>query len=238
MFGHVMVANDDIARLKKNFHAQIEQGVFRTLFGLDLLTAIACQETASIWRILRNKSGLSVSWALELCVGGALDSAGGRRAFPRNKTELLELPNSRPRENGQAMFDIARQRLIDMAEQTQIRPYLRAADNRNKTCHAFDIFLTDLEAFLEQPDYFLNRCWRDFRRHIVAAVPETEEETAAGTAPAGLRRRCRARLPPSISVMLPTEAIVGWGGDSPKVRSGSMADRPHHPGISPAGRQP
>ena len=167
-----MIANDDIAWFKKNFHAQIDRAIARTVFSLDLLTAIACQETAYIWRILRKKPALSVARVLELCVGDTLDSSSGRSAFPRTKTELLELPSGRPRENGQAMFDIARRALVDMAEETQIQAYLRAAGNRNKFCHGFGIFQYDLQAFLREPDYFLSRRWSDFDASLAKCVEE------------------------------------------------------------------
>ena len=169
-----MVSTDDIAWFKKNFHAQATRAVAGTPFSLDLLTAIACQETGYIWQKLRKKPSLSVERILELCVGDTIDGSatGGRRAFPRTKTDLVELPSGRPRENGQAMFDIARQALVDMAEETQIQAYLRAVGNRNKFCHGFGIFQYDLQAFLREPDYFLNRRWGDFAASLAKCIEE------------------------------------------------------------------
>jgi hypothetical protein len=50
---------DDIRWFKEQFHTESEAALRGTPFSLDMLTALACQETGSIWPILR-KRDLSV----------------------------------------------------------------------------------------------------------------------------------------------------------------------------------
>jgi hypothetical protein len=124
-----------------------------TPFDLDMLVAIACQETGYIWSVLRTKP-LSTAEILALCVGDTLDSSGGRRAFPKTKAELIAKPN------GQRMFNIARKALVDMAQ--YITDYQGAAANPNKFCRGFGVFQRDLQFFLTDPDYFLEKKYENF----------------------------------------------------------------------------
>jgi len=167
---------DDMRWFKQQFHGKINAALQDTPYNLDFMTALACQETGEIWPILR-KTNLSVDRILELCVGDTLDSDRGRRAFPRNKADLLSVPN------GQRMFDIARQGLVDMAE--HIPSYRGAASNPNKFCHGFGIFQFDLQFFREvDPDYFLEKRYADFDaclgkalgelRHSITKVPNVQ----------------------------------------------------------------
>ena len=75
---------------------------------LDLLTAIAAQETGHIWGPLRDR--LSLPELLEICVGDTLDADKGRRAFPKTKADLVAVPR------GEEMFDIAHEALVQMAK--------------------------------------------------------------------------------------------------------------------------
>ncbi len=144
---------DDILWFKKQFHRQIKAALAGTPFSLDMLTAIACQETGEIWPVLRKKQ-LDLGKLLELCVGDTLDASAGRQAFPKTKDDLVARPN------GPQMFDIARKALVDMAQ--YIKGYQSAAANPNKFCHGFGIFQFDLQFFLEDPDYFLQKRYADF----------------------------------------------------------------------------
>ncbi|WP_068828988.1 hypothetical protein [Pseudomonas sp. BMS12] len=153
-----------ISWFKQQFRQPIEQAVQGTPLSLDLLTAIACQETGYIWNRLRKQ--LPVARVLQLCVGDTLDASAGRRAFPQTKADLL----SKPR--GQAMFDLARQALVEMAE--HIPDYRKAASNPNKFCHGFGIFQYDLQFFLHEPDYFLQRRYAEFDAALGKAVGELQ----------------------------------------------------------------
>ena len=141
---------------KSQFQPQIEAAIAGTPFSVDMITAVACQETGGIWPRLR-RQGLPTARILELCVGDTIDASptgGGRRAFPQNKAELLKAPQ------GDRMFAIARQGLVDMA--AYIPDYRGAAARPDKFCHGFGIFQLDLQFFKTDPDYFLSRRYADF----------------------------------------------------------------------------
>jgi hypothetical protein len=155
---------EDIKWFKKQFHTEIEKAVAGTPFDLDLLTALACQETGYIWQTLRKKTGFSTRKILALCVGDTLDSNKGRRAFPRTKGDLVAA------KNGQAMFEIARQALIDLA--VHIPGFKGAARNSSKFCHGFGIWQYDLQFFKVDPDYFLKKRYEDLNGTLDKAVEE------------------------------------------------------------------
>lgn len=148
-----MPSNKDIAWFKTEFGARIADLISGTPFSIDMITAIACQETGYIWQVLR-KELPTTDEVLALCVGDTLDASAGRRAFPRTRADLLE------RTNGQKMFGIARQALVDMAK--YIDGYKPSAQNPNKFVHGFGIFQYDLQFFLEDPAFFLDKKWTDF----------------------------------------------------------------------------
>jgi hypothetical protein len=150
---------------KSQFQPQIEAAIAGTPFSVDMITAVACQETGGIWPRLR-RQGLPPSRILELCVGDTIDATptGGRRAFPQNKAELLKAPQ------GQRMFEIARQGLVDMA--AYIPDYRGAAARPDKFCHGFGIFQLDLQFFKTEPDYFLSRGYADFDAALTRCVGE------------------------------------------------------------------
>ena len=68
-----MALKDNIAWFKANFGPQIVVATAGTPFDVDMLTAIAVQETGSIWGRLIGK-GLSTERILELCVGDVLNA--------------------------------------------------------------------------------------------------------------------------------------------------------------------
>ena len=100
--GYAMPNADDVRWFKEQFHSDIEAAVAGTPFDLDMMTALACQETGEVWPILRRETELSVPQIVALCVGDTLDSDRGRNAFPKTKADLVAA------QNGPAMFDIAR----------------------------------------------------------------------------------------------------------------------------------
>lgn|GEM_PF-3962818 len=78
------------------------------------------------------RKSLNRAQILELCVGDTLDQNRGRTAFPRTKAELVVAPQ------GQAMFDIAHQALVDIAKHIpSFAPYAKKPD---KFCHGYGIF--------------------------------------------------------------------------------------------------
>jgi hypothetical protein len=160
---------NDMRWFKTKFQDKINAAIAGTPYTLDLMTALACQETGEVWPTLR-KTDLSLDRILELCVGDTIDfnpkTGKGRHAFPKNKAELLAFPK------GQQMFEIARQGLVDMAH--FIDQYKGAASNPNKFCHGYGIFQFDLQFFKQEPDYFLQKKYANFDECLKKAIGELE----------------------------------------------------------------
>lgn len=161
-----MPTTEDMRWFKQNFHAKILPALQGTPFTLDLLTALACQETGEVWPILRKQQSLDVAKILELCVGDTLDSDRGRSVFPKSKAELVA------HKKGPEMFAIAREALVDMAK--FVKSYRGAASRPNKFCHGFGIFQFDLQFFKTEPDYFLEKRYADFDACLKKAIGELQ----------------------------------------------------------------
>ena len=158
----------DALWFKSQFQPAIERAVAGTPLNIDMITAFACQETGEIWPALR-RQGLPTARILELCVGDTIDASqtgGGRRAFPKNKAELLTAAD------GQRMFDVARQGLVDMA--SSIPAYRGAASRPDKFCHGFGIFQLDLQFFKVDPSYFLDKRYADFDAALAKCTGELQ----------------------------------------------------------------
>jgi hypothetical protein len=161
-----MPTAQDVAWFKSQFEPLIVPALAGTPFTVDMVTAIACQETGGIWPVLRRK-GLSTPRILQLCIGDTIDASptgGGRRAFPKNKAELLAAPD------GARMFDIARQGLVDMAG--FVPGYGGSAARPDKFCHGFGIFQLDLQFFRTDPAYFLEQRYADFGHALGRCIGE------------------------------------------------------------------
>lgn len=147
---------------KEQFRGKIESAIAQTPFTLDLLTAIAVQETYYIWGKLYPT--LPLAEVLKVCVGDTLD-APNRSAFPKNKNDLLK------EERGEEMFKIAREALVAVG--AHIKFYKDRADaDPNKFCRGFGIFQLDLQFFKDDPDYFLQKKWYSFDECLKKVVPE------------------------------------------------------------------
>jgi hypothetical protein len=152
---------EGMAWFKKNFTAQIKAGAAGTPFTVDMLTAIAVQETFEVWG--RAFKTMSVPDILAICVGDIID-APGRKAFPVSRAALEAVPN------GTTMFRIGRQALVDMAEVAT--EYQKFLTNPNKFCRGYGIFQFDLQSFTSEPDYFLQKKWAKFPDTLGKAVQE------------------------------------------------------------------
>lgn len=155
---------DAIKWFKKAFAAELQTVTANTPFDPDLLCAIAYQETGFIWSNLIGK--VPVNQIPFLCVGDTID-APNRKAFPTNKQALLNL------QDGEVMFDIARDCLIKMAQ--FIKGYSAAVNNPNKFCHGFGIFQYDLQHFVNDPEYFLQKKWADPKKSFLLCIKELFE---------------------------------------------------------------
>jgi hypothetical protein len=156
---------DAMTWFKHQFAGEITTAIEGTPFTVDFITAIAMQETYSIWGNLYQK--LPVAEVLALCAGDTLDSPN-RKAFPKKKADLIAV------KNGKAMFAIARQALEDIGE--HIAAYRDvAAMNPNKFCHGFGIFQYDLQHFPTNPSFFLERRWTSFDACLDLCVAELKQ---------------------------------------------------------------
>jgi hypothetical protein len=155
---------DGMRWFKQNFGDAANLALGDTPYGLDFLTAIAVQETFEVWASLFRT--MPAAQVLELCVGDTLD-APSRTTFPTSKAELVAAPN------GEAIFRVARQALEQMAE--HIHSYQGAVRNLDKFCHGFGIFQYDIQFCTKDPDFFLERKWRDLGACLEKAVMELDE---------------------------------------------------------------
>jgi hypothetical protein len=136
-----MTTNESLQWFVKTFSKDLKAAVAKTPFSVDMLAAIAQQETGYMWGSFVARR-LSVKKILALCVGDTFDFPG-RTAFPKTKFELLAAPR------GDEMFAIARQALEEMAQ--YVPSYSKAVSNPDKFCHGFGIFQYDLQYFKEDP---------------------------------------------------------------------------------------
>ncbi len=147
---------------KNSFKDKIKNALNNTPFDVDLLTAIAYQETGFLWSKMINKT--DIDNLLLCCTGDTLDSPK-RKAFPKNKTELLAHPK------GNAMFNIARDALRNVGKWDSSFKKL-FENNPNKFCRGYGIFQYDLQFFKSNPNYFLNKEWANFDKCLRIAVEE------------------------------------------------------------------
>ena len=164
-----MKTAESIAWFKRTFGDRIAAGIEGTPFSVDLIAAVANQETGYIWGPLVTK-GVPDQDILRLCVGDTLDADRGRSCFPRNKGELLAAAR------GREMFAIARAALLEMAH--YVSGYQFAIQNPNKFCHGYGIFQYDIQFFKENPDYFLSKSWGDFGACLAQFVTELKQAAA------------------------------------------------------------
>ena len=151
---------------KSQFQPQIEAAIAGTPFSVDMITAVACQETGGIWPRLR-RQGLPTSRILELCVGDTIDAtptggggAPSRRTRPSCCRCRRAIACSRSRARAWSTWP------------AYIPDYRGAASRPDKFCHGFGIFQLDLQFFKTDPDYFLSRRYADFDAALARCVGE------------------------------------------------------------------
>jgi len=142
-----MPTKNDIAWFKANFFGEMTSAVQGTPLTVDFLTALACQESGEVWPRVRLQIA-DANRVMKLCVGDTID---GRSAFPTSLKQLRDAPN------GEAMFSIGRQALVDMAQ--FVPSYQAMAAKPNKYCHGYGVYQVDIQHFLQEPQYFLDRVW-------------------------------------------------------------------------------
>jgi len=170
-----MIDKDALRWFKETFSQELASAASGTPFSIDLLVAIAAQETGEIWAPLRNK--LTVAELLETCVGDTLDADKGRKAFPKTRAHLIA------EARGDEMFRIAHEALVSMAR--HVPGFGKVAKLPHKFCHGYGIFQYDLQFFPTDPDYFLLGRWREFRFTLGKCL----DELHAAARRAGLHNR-------------------------------------------------
>ena len=168
-----MATASDFTWFKHNFGATITEAAAGSPFTVDMLAAIACQETGDVWIQLRRQN-MPVDQILRLCVGDTIDAkpgGGGRRKFPKNKQELV---SHQP--DGAQMFAVARQALVDMA--AHVHGYNGAVANPDKFCHAFGMFQYDLQFFDLDKPYFMSGKYADFSVTLGKCLNELRDAAA------------------------------------------------------------
>ncbi|MCP2027397.1 hypothetical protein L1276_002554 [Flavobacterium sp. HSC-32F16] len=147
---------------KQNFENKIWEKINNTPFDLFLLMAIAYQETGFVWSRMIDKT--TVDDLLMSCTGDTLDFPN-RKAFPKDKTELLAHPN------GDKMFQIARKALKNIGRWDSV--YNTIYETKpDKFCHGYGIFQYDLQFFKSNPNFFLSEGWGNMDKLIELAVSE------------------------------------------------------------------
>lgn len=159
-----MPTRDGIGWFKEKFGSRMRTAVAGTVFDMDMLTALACQETGGLWNVMRRDPALNADRIAALCCGDTLDFDRGRRAFPRMKADLIAA------RNGAQMFDIARKALLDMAEHVPGYEFVRTRPN--KFAHGYGMFQYDLQFFMTNPRYFLERRYELFENSLERALGE------------------------------------------------------------------
>ena len=157
-----MPNRNDLQWFKSTFHDRIEPALAGTPFSVDLLTAIAAQETGHIWGPLHDTIDLDT--LLEICVGDTLDADRGRKAFPKTMDDLIAVSR------GEDMFRIAHDALVAMSR--HVPSFAAVAKRPNKFCHGYGIFQYDIQFFKTDPEYFLDRKWRRFESSLAKCVEE------------------------------------------------------------------
>lgn len=146
---------DGIRWFEKTFGTKIKAAIkdSKVPITLDLVTAIALQETYYLW--VKFYDQLSVKQTLLLCVGDSLGGVDGRTVFPTSKAELLAASN------GAKMFAIARESLEAIGKY-RASYKKKANSDPDAFCHGFGIFQNDIQHFKKKPDFFLEKQWSDF----------------------------------------------------------------------------
>jgi len=162
----VMTEKEGLIWFKSQFRIPVQAAVKGTPFTVDLISAIAMQESyGDAWGLIYKS--MPVAEVLKRCVGDTLDFPSRSSAFPKNKAALIapSVPN------GQEMFNIAREALLTLAGFNH--GYNGAAHNPDKFCHGYGIFQYDIQFFQQtNPDFFLQKKWFDFDQCLALCLSE------------------------------------------------------------------
>jgi peptidoglycan hydrolase-like protein with peptidoglycan-binding domain len=151
--------------MSSHYLADITAATAGSPFDANLVYAIACQETAAAW--LPWISTMTPDQVLARCVFDASGDASGssREAFPANTAAFRS-----------KYGDALTQQLIDAANQTR---GLRKLPPAQWVYKGYGIFQYDLQNIVNDPDFFNNQQWSDFRSCLDRLMRELNEKLAA-----------------------------------------------------------
>ena len=153
----------DMQWFKQNFHAEIEAAIAGTPFTVDLLVAIACQETGHIWSGLRKKPTDAGS-DLELCVGDTLD----RR---RQGSQRLSQDQSRTARQAEWRRDVRDRPPGAGGHGASTSRAFRCRTQTNSVT-ATACSSTTCNSSCEDPDYFLEKRYEKFSETLGKCIEE------------------------------------------------------------------
>jgi hypothetical protein len=159
-----MNLEERLSWFKTSFGSQIKAATEGSPISVDLIAAIALQETGYLWSSLIKHHNGDIDGVLAGCVGDTLDHPK-RRAFPINREQLAEHPK------GETIFGIARSALSDLADihGTYRRVFER---DQNKFCRGYGILQYDLQHLQTDPDFFLETKWASFEQCLQKCLVE------------------------------------------------------------------
>jgi hypothetical protein len=151
--------------MKDNFGSAIQGAVAGTPFSLDIVCAIACQETAFVW--IHFLDNLSNDEILARCV---FDASGDfpdthRSAFPRNTAAFR-----------QKYDDDFTQMLIDEANKTRA---LRGFGPKDWVYKGYGIYQYDLQHVTSNEAFFRQKQWYRHDQCLAMLMRELREKYAA-----------------------------------------------------------
>ncbi|BAV07124.1 hypothetical protein SAMN05421788_102251 [Filimonas lacunae] len=156
--------------LKTHFEQDITAALANTPWTIDLVCAIACQETAYKWLYWINTHQPDI--ILQRCV---LDASGdfpgtSRKAFPKNRTAFEA-------KYGPALTNM----LIEEGNKQRAMPQ-PDAPNRYKPAKylykGYGLFQNDLQNITDNPSFFENRQWYNMGDCVKQLVVELERKAA------------------------------------------------------------
>jgi hypothetical protein len=171
------------AWFKERFGSRMREATAGTPFTASFLTGLAVTETYYLWG--SSLPPMATADLLELCVG---DTIPTRSAFPRDREALLAAPR------GRRMLQLARDALV---KASTYNPLLASAvRDPNRFVHTFGVFARDLQFFVTDPEFFLQKQWRDFNACLRHLMPELRDAArrALGNDPSSLSREEFARV--------------------------------------------
>ena len=150
--------------MKQNFWHEMEAGVSSTVFTIDHVCAIACQETAYLW--VNWIDTMKVADVLSLCIGDASGDYPGtvRHAFPVNTAAFRD-----------KYGDTFTKMLIDEANLSRA---VRGYSPREWVYKGYGIYQYDLQHVLTDEAFFRQKKWHAYPECLLHLMRELKQKYA------------------------------------------------------------